>query len=87
MTIEASIAVRVRFAPRLRARSGAAYETLILTPTATVGDVLAEVARLHPELADALPAVLPVVAGAQRAADWPVSNGEEIALLMAVSGG
>lgn len=83
----APITVRIRFGAALRPFSGTAYETIAVPPRGTVGDVLAEVGRIHPGLLSALPSVLPVIGGAQRPPGWPVNQGDEVAILVPIAGG
>jgi molybdopterin converting factor small subunit len=61
--------------------------TIDLVDGATVGDLYARLGDEQPELAPALRAALPVVAGEHVARDRCLAHREEIALLLPVSGG
>ena len=61
--------------------------TLDLAPAATVADACDRLADEHPELAPALPGVLAVVRGAQVPRNQPLHPGDELALVMPLSGG
>ena len=87
MAIDLPITARVRFGASLWPVSGTVHETVTLAEPATVADVLAEVGRLHPGLVNALSTILPVIGGAQRPTNWPVKQGDEVAILVAISGG
>jgi molybdopterin converting factor small subunit len=79
--------VRVRLGGGLARLAAAPLLTLDLADGATVDDVYARLRDTEPELAPALRAVLPVVAGEHVARDRRLADREEIALLLPVSGG
>jgi molybdopterin converting factor small subunit len=79
--------VRVRLGAGLARLTAAPVVGLELDDGATVADALARLSTARPELAGALTAALPVVAGAHAARDRPLSAGEELALVTPVSGG
>jgi len=82
------VQVRVRLAGRLAAVFGGVPALAVeLPPGATVGDLLAELAARTPDAPRALAAALPVVAGKHAARDHVLSPGQEVALLLPVSGG
>jgi len=58
-----------------------------LADGATVGDLYAELGQVDPVLAPALGSALPVVAGEHVPRDRRLSDRQEIALLLPVSGG
>ena len=60
---------------------------LDLADGATVRDLLDRVAGERPELRSGLPSVLTVVRGSQVASDRVLSDGDEVALLIPISGG
>ncbi|MEA2253260.1 MAG: sulfur-carrier protein [Solirubrobacteraceae bacterium] len=79
--------VRVRLGAGLARLTAAPLVGLDLDDGATVADAVARLAADRPELAEALPAALPVVAGAHAERDRPLRAGEELALVTPVSGG
>lgn len=81
------VTVRVRFGRGVAAAAPAPAVRLELAAGATVADACAQLASAHPELAPALPAALAVVGGAQVGRDHPLGAGDELALLMPMSGG
>jgi molybdopterin synthase catalytic subunit/molybdopterin synthase sulfur carrier subunit len=81
------IHVRVRLGAGLARRANAPLLSLDLPDDATVADALASVGDAEPALAAALPSALPVVAGEHAHRDRRLASGEEVALLMPISGG
>jgi molybdopterin converting factor small subunit len=79
--------VRVRLGAGLARLTAAPVVGLELDDGATVAEAVARLSAERPELAGALPAALPVVAGAHAAADRPLQTGEELALVTPVAGG
>ena len=79
--------VRVRLGAGLARLTAAPVVGLELDDGATVADALDRLRAVRPELAPALPAALPVVAGVHAGRDRPLLAGEELALVTPVSGG
>jgi molybdopterin converting factor small subunit len=79
--------VRVRLAAGLARLAGAPLLALTLEPQATVDDLLQALGDAHPDLAPALAAVLPVIAGAHAQRGDVLQDGDEVALLLPVAGG
>jgi len=86
--MSARVQVRVRLAGRLAAVFGGVPALAVELPAgATVADLLADLAERGPEAERALAAALPIVAGAHAAREHVLSTGQEVALLLPVSGG
>ena len=81
------VTIRVRLGHGLARLASAPLATLDLQPAATVADACERLAREQPALAPALPGVLAVVGGAQVPRTHPLTAGDELALLMPLSGG
>ena len=81
------IQVRVRLGAGLARRANAPLLSLDLPDDATVADALASVGAAEPDLAGALASALPVVGGEHAPRERPLASGEEVALLMPISGG
>ena len=79
--------VRVRLGSGLSRLSAAPLLTVQLADEATVEDLYARLGDSQPELAPALRAALPVVAGEHVPRDRRLADHDEIALLLPVSGG
>ena len=79
--------VRVRLGAGLARLTTAPVVGLELDDGATVADAVARLAADRPELAATLPSALPVLAGEHAARDRPLRAGEELALVVPVSGG
>ncbi len=79
--------VHVRLGAGLSRLSTAPALTLELEDGATVDDLLARLRDSEPDLAPALRSALPVVGGEHVLAGRPLRHGEEVALLLPVSGG
>ena len=79
--------VRVRLGAGMSALSGARALNVELADGATVDDLYARLRDTQPELAGALRAALPVVAGEHVTPDRQLADRDELALLLPVSGG
>ena len=79
--------VRVRLGAGLRGPSGAAFLTVVLEDGATVADLYARLAATERDLRPVLPSTLPVLGGEQAGRDRVLRDGEQVALLMPMSGG
>jgi molybdopterin converting factor small subunit len=81
------VQVRVRLGSGLSRLSRAPLLVVDLADGATVDDLFARLGDSRPELAGALRAALPVVAGEHVPRDRRLADREELALLLPVSGG
>jgi MoaE-MoaD fusion protein len=81
------VTVRVRLGAGLARLSGAPLKTVEVAEGATVADLFTRLGEDEPELAPALRSVLPVVAGEHVARDQVLTDRQEVALLLPVSGG
>jgi len=81
------VQVRVRLGAGLSRLSTAPVLAVTLADGATVGDLYAELGQVDPGLAPALGSALPVVGGEHVPRDRRLSDRQEIALLLPVSGG
>ncbi len=81
------VQVRVRLGAGLARLSTAPLMTVRLAEGATVGRLFEHLAEAQPELAPALRAALPVVAGEHVGRDRPLADREQVALLLPVAGG
>ncbi|HWK27908.1 MAG TPA: MoaD/ThiS family protein [Solirubrobacter sp.] len=79
--------VRVRLGAGLARLSAAPFVMVDVPEGATVADLFARLGAVEPELAPALRSVLPVVAGEHVPRDRVLAGGQEVALLLPVSGG
>jgi sulfur-carrier protein len=79
--------VRVRLGAGLARLAAAPLVSLELEEGATVADACRRLAAEQPELAGALGAALPVVAGVHAGREHPLRAGDELALLTPVAGG
>jgi molybdopterin converting factor small subunit len=79
--------VRVRMSAGLARLADAPAVTLDLDEGATVDDALARLGVVAPAVAGALGAALPVVAGEHAERSRALHHGDEVALLLPVSGG
>jgi molybdopterin converting factor small subunit len=79
--------VRVRLGAGLSRLAAAPLRTLDLAEGATVEDLYGRLREEEPELAPALRAALPVVAGEHVERDRPLADRQEVALLLPISGG
>ncbi len=79
--------VRVRLGAGLSRLSSAPLLTVELADGTTVEDLFASLASTQPDLGPALRSALPVVGGEHVLAGRPLRHGEEVALLLPVSGG
>jgi molybdopterin converting factor small subunit len=81
------LTIRVRLGAGLARLSAAPLKTVQLPEGSTVADLFARLAEDEPDLAPALRSVLPVVAGEHVTRDHHLTSGQEVALLLPVSGG
>ena len=79
--------VRVRLGAGLSRLASAPLFTVDLADGATVEDLLGHLRETQPDLAPALRAALPVVDGEHVRRDRRLADRQEVALLVAVSGG
>jgi molybdopterin converting factor small subunit len=79
--------VRIRLGSGLARLAAAPRLTVELEDAATVGDLLSHLARAEPTLGPALRSALPVVAGRHVTSTQALRHGDELALLLPVSGG
>jgi molybdopterin converting factor small subunit len=79
--------VRIRLGSGLSRLARAPLLSLELPDGATVGDVYDHLRAAQPELGPALRSALPVRAGEHVARSQPLQHGDELALLLPVSGG
>lgn len=79
--------IDVRLGSGLSRLAGVPRLALDVAQGATVADVLHRVAEERPALAAGLPSALTVVRGSQVERNRVLEEGEEVALLMPVSGG
>ena len=82
-----SMQVRIRLGAALARLADAPVLALDLRDGATVAEAYERLAADQPELAPALRAALPVVAGAHADQSHPLSHGDELALVTPVAGG
>ena len=76
--------IRVRLGAGL---STAPLKTVEVAEGATVDDLFARLVDEEPDLASTLRSVLPVVAGEHVTRDHVLADGQEVALLVPISGG
>jgi molybdopterin synthase sulfur carrier subunit len=81
------VQVRVRLGAGLAALADAPLLTLDLDDGATVDDLFVRLGAVQPGVAPALRSVLPVVAGEHAERGRALRAGDEVALLLPVSGG
>jgi molybdopterin converting factor small subunit len=81
------VQVRVRLGAGLARLAQAPVLSLDLADGATVAELLDRLAGAEPGVAPALPSVLPVIAGEHAERSRSLRAGEEVALLVPVSGG
>jgi molybdopterin converting factor small subunit len=79
--------VNVRLGPGLSERAGVTRLTVTLPSDATVRDLLAHLKNTYPEQVSGLATALPVVRGSYVSERHKLVSGEEVSLLMPVSGG
>ena len=79
--------VRVRLGAGLARLAEAPVLSLDVADGATVAELLERLARAQPGVASALPAALTVIAGEHAERSRRLAAGEEVALLVPVSGG
>jgi molybdopterin converting factor small subunit len=81
------VQVRVRLGAGLARLAQAPVLSLDVADGATVAELLDRLAGAEPAVAAALPSALPVIAGEHAERSRPLHAGEEVALLVPVSGG
>ena len=86
-TFKNAVMVRVRLGSGLARLATAPLLSLDLEAGATVEDVFARLAREEPGVVPALASVLPVVAGEHAERTRTLDEGDEVALLLPMSGG
>jgi molybdopterin converting factor small subunit len=79
--------VRVRLGAGLDRHSQATRLTVALDADATVAELYARLADAEPALGPVLPSTLPVIGGEQVGRDRVLRPGQEVALLLPISGG
>lgn len=79
--------VRVRFGAGLARLSAAPLVSVDLAEGATVDELYERLRAMDPDLAPALRAALPVVAGEHVSRDRRLADQDQVALLLPVSGG
>jgi molybdopterin synthase sulfur carrier subunit len=79
--------VRVRLGAGLARFADAPLLSVDLADGATVADLFDELGSVAPDVGPALPSVLPVVGGEHAERSRPLRSGDEVALLLPVSGG
>jgi molybdopterin converting factor small subunit len=81
------VQVRVRLGAGLARLAQAPVLALDVAEGSTVGELLDRLAGAEPAVAPALPSALPVIAGEHAERSRRLSAGDEVALLVPVSGG
>jgi molybdopterin converting factor small subunit len=84
---EEQVQVRVRLGAGLSGLAAAPMLTVQMPDDGTVADLCAHLRDAEPELARALDAALPVVAGEHVPRDRRLADRQEVALLLPISGG
>lgn len=84
---ELRVLISVRLGNGLSQQAGQARLAIELPEGATVAELIAALSRGRPELEAGLGRAVAVTAGRQAAADEALANGQEVALLLPVSGG
>ena len=79
--------VTVRFSPGLAQRAGSPRLIVTLSDGSTIAQLIEQLSQEKPFLAEQLSASVAVVAGRHVNSTEPLSAGQEVALLMPVSGG
>jgi molybdopterin converting factor small subunit len=81
------VEVRIRLGTDLARLAPSPLLSVDLADGATIDDLYERLAGGNPQLAPALRSALPVVRGAHADRHQPLTHGDEVALLMPVSGG
>jgi molybdopterin synthase sulfur carrier subunit len=81
------VQVVVRLGSGLATAAGIRRLRVELPQEATVGTLLVRLGESEPAIAPALDSVLPVLRGTHASGGEPLSDGDEVALLMPVAGG
>lgn len=79
--------ITVRFSPDLAQRAGSPRLSVTLADGATIAHLIEQLSWENPLLAEQLSSSVAVVAGRHVSSTEPLSAGQEVALLMPVSGG
>lgn len=79
--------IRVRLNGPLPSHFGRAHLTVPMDETATVADLLTRLSDRHPDAKEALETAVPVIGGAVVPRQTPLEDGQEVALLVPISGG
>ena len=79
--------INVRLSSGLGQSIGKARLTITLGENATVSDLIEHLRRGYPQMGERLDAALPVISGRHVSPSEPLSSGQEVALLLPVSGG
>lgn len=79
--------VRVRLGAGLTGSSRAAFLSVVLEDGSTMADLYARLAATEPDLRFVLSSTLPVVGGEQAGRDRVLRHGQQVALLLPISGG
>jgi molybdopterin converting factor small subunit len=81
------VVIRVRLGHGVARLASSPVLSVELDQGATVADACTRLGTAHPDLARALPSTLAIVGGAQVGRHHALSAGDELALLMPLSGG
>jgi molybdopterin converting factor small subunit len=79
--------VSIRLSPGLAQLAGNPRLSLALEEGATVADLLLRLRNQHPALDESLSGAVAVISGRHAAQDEALHSGEEVALLLPISGG
>ena len=79
--------ISVRFGHGLAQQAGLSRLRITIPEGATVADLMRQLSAAHPSLMQQLATSVAVVAGNHVNTDEPLSEGQEVALLMPISGG
>lgn len=79
--------IRVRLNGPLPSHFGRAHLIVPLDDASTVADLFALLADRHPEAKDSLAIAVPVIGGTFVPRQSPLADGQEVALLVPISGG
>jgi len=79
--------IRVRFSAGLVPLAGNTRMTVALSEEATIADLLQHLQTEHPAMASGLDKAVPMIAGRHVAHSKQLSAGQEVSLLLPVSGG
>lgn len=79
--------VRVRLSAGLAPTAGSTRLMISVAENATVADLIAQLKAEHPALITKIAAAIPMVAGKHAAPTDPLTEGQEVALLLPAAGG